>query len=120
MSVLPEPISFTVPMVAPSVNHYVKHTRTGRHYVTPESDVFKRYVAQFARGAQIRWASYEVHITIYLAAKQKGDIDNFPKCVLDGMVKAEVIDSDAKVTVLVLKKFRDPGNPRTEIKVFAA
>lgn len=116
---MPLSIAFTVPAVPPSVNHYVKHTRTGRHYVTGEGTAFKEWVGTASRGMQIRWESYGVMIHIFLGAGQKGDIDNFPKCVLDGLKDYGVIDSDARVTRLVLEKFRDIKNPRTFIEIWA-
>lgn len=110
-------VSFTVPLVPPTVNHYVKHTRSGRHYVTQEATEFKKALAIFANGARLEGKSYSVGIGIYLAAKQKGDVDNFGKCVLDGLKDSGVIDSDAKVQSLQIAKFRDAANPRTEITV---
>lgn len=111
-------IKLSIPLVAPSVNHYVKHTRSGRHYVTAEALAFKDAVALFSKGKSIRGESYYVEIMIYLAKKQKGDIDNFAKCCLDGLVDAGVIDSDSKVTYLGLFKRRDALSPRTEISIW--
>lgn len=110
-------LHFTVPLTPPSVNHYAKHTRSGRHYVTKEGKAFKAAVALFARGQRIVARRYEVHLKVYFAAKQKGDVDNLPKCVLDGLTEAGTIDSDAKVYKLTVEKDRDPGNPRTEITI---
>lgn len=115
----PREVSFTVPLVPPSVNHYVKHTRSGRHYVTKEAQAFKEAVALFSRGAHIEAKAYAVTLDIYLAAGQKGDIDNFPKCPLDGLRDAGVIRSDAAINQLKIEKFRDKENPRTEITVRA-
>jgi len=112
-------VRFTVPLVAPSVNHYVKHTRNGRHYVTNEAKAFKDAVAICARRQYLAAAAYEVEIHVFLGARQRGDIDNFAKCVLDGLVQADVIGSDSAVTRLIMEKSRDAKNPRTEITVRA-
>jgi len=111
-------IRITVPLVPPSVNHYAKHTRSGRHYVTSEAKSFKEAVAIFAGGQTLTASRYSVSISVYLGKGQRGDIDNFLKCVLDGMVEARVIHSDSAVTRLTVEKFRDEKNPRTEITVY--
>lgn len=111
-------VSFTVPLVPPSVNTYVRHSQ-GRHYVSSKAQKFKEAVAIFSRGMAIRAEEYSATLQIFLAAGQRGDIDNFPKCVLDGLVAAGVIDSDAKITRLEVTKGRDKANPRTEITVKA-
>jgi hypothetical protein len=62
---------------------------------------------------------YSVEIEIQFGPKQKGDVDNFPKCVLDGLVIAGVIHSDAAVDCLTIKKSRTNalGAARTKIIV---
>lgn len=108
-----------MPGIPPSVNHYVRHTRDGRHYKTGEAESFCQWLAIYARGKKIRADEYGVKIVITLGHKQKGDLDNFAKVVLDSMVKCGVIDSDAKVTVLHMFKGRDRDNPRTDVTVWA-
>jgi Holliday junction resolvase RusA-like endonuclease len=112
-------MKFTVPLVPPSVNHYVKHTRKGRHYVSGEGKAFKDAVAIFGRGESLQAESYEVRLSIYLGKRGKGDVDNFAKCCLDGLVEGGIIRSDAAVDKLTIEKFRDWQKPRTEIEVTA-
>lgn len=97
---------FSVPLLAPSVNHYVKHTRSGQHYRSGEADAFMEAVRLYARGKFVKFKWYSVVVNLTLGPKQKGDLDNFGKVCLDALVKAGVIHSDAKVTCLVLRKFR--------------
>jgi crossover junction endodeoxyribonuclease RusA len=111
--------AITVPLVAPSCNHYVKHTRKGRHYVTSEATAFKEALRLYARRQTVRGKAYKVEIWVHLGKGQKGDIDNYAKCCLDGLKDARVIDTDAKVENLHLYKRRDPANPRTELVVEA-
>src|SRR5882724_4057358 len=106
--------TITVPLTPPSVNHYTKHTRSGRHYVTKEAEEFKGYIRQFSRNQRIRGGAYKVELWIYLGKKERGDIDNFAKLALDGLVEASVIDTDAKIVNLHLYKRRDNAKPRTE------
>jgi crossover junction endodeoxyribonuclease RusA len=110
-------LTITVPLVPPSVNHYVKHTRTGRHYVTAEGRAYKQAVAIFARGQSLRAKRYELEAVIHLGHGQRGDGDNFWKVIADGLVEAGVIHSDAAVSDWILRKRRDRNNPRTEITV---
>lgn len=83
-------ITFTVPLVPPSVNHYVKHTRTGRSYVTAEATAFKQAVAVYACGGSVTAKTFSVRIAVRLPKKARGDVDNFPKLVLDGLADAGV------------------------------
>lgn len=111
------PISFTVPLIPPSVNDYVRHTRAGSHYRTAEAKAWDEAVAVCAMGRRIRAQAYCVSVVVYLGKGDRGDADNFLKCVCDGAVKAGVIDTDAKVAEVHLTKRRDRGNPRTEIMI---
>ena len=110
-------ITITVPLEPPSVNHYVKHTRSGRHYKTPEAIAFQQALALFAKHQSIKAKAYRVHYTVYQGKGSRGDVDNYAKCILDGMVHAGVIHSDAAITELSMAKQRDWENPRTEIRV---
>ncbi len=112
-------LSIIVPLVPPSVNHYWKHTRSGRHYVTQEGRAYKEAVAMCARGKRVRAKRYELEAVIYLGHGQRGDGDNFWKVIADGLVDAGVIYSDAAVTDWILRKRRDARSPRTEITVRA-
>lgn len=100
-----EYLQFTVPLLAPSTNHYVKHTHAGRHYVTGEAKAFFDAVRLYSRGQFVRFPWYAVEVCVVLGPGVKGDADNFLKCGLDALVKSGVIDSDAKVTdVRVIKR----------------
>jgi len=112
-----EPLSFTVPFVPPSVNHYIKHTRKGLHYVTKEAQDFKMAVGLCARGRSIHADRYSLEVWIYLGFGQRGDGDNFWKVIADGLVEAKVIHSDAAIEDWILHKRRDIERPRTEITV---
>jgi len=130
-------ISFTVPLVPPSVNHYVKHTRSGRHYVTADAKAFKSAISIFCPlGSHVVGSMFEVEAVVYLGEGQRGDVDGFGKLILDGLAEAAVFQrnrpghksarfpirqqlSDAYVTDFILRKRRDRKNPRTEITVRA-
>lgn len=117
-------VEFTIPLVPPSVNNYVRHTRRGRHYVTAEGIAFKKAVAIFARGQSVapareserRRVAYRLEAWVYLGKGARGDGDNFWKCIADGLTEAGVIHSDAAVSEWLLYKWRGE-NPRTEVRV---
>lgn len=104
-----------IPGVPPSVNSYVRHARGG-HYVTAAAERFKADLALLAAGRRVAGDEYEVWITVTLGKWQRGDIDNFSKVSLDGLVEAGVIRSDAAVTTLVMNKLRGMI-PATRMKV---
>jgi crossover junction endodeoxyribonuclease RusA len=110
-------LKLTIPLEPPSVNHYVKHTRTGRHYVTKEATAFMQAVAIIANGRSVAAKAYEVTYTVYQGKGSKGDVANYEKCVGDGLVKAGVIHSDSAITDYHQHKRRDWLNPRTEIHI---
>ena len=123
---VPERLDFTVRLTPPSVNHYVKHFRNGGHVKTGEAQAFKDAVAIYAKGGYVVGKTFSVTMKVVLAEKQKGDVDNFPKLVLDGLADAGVFRnkkgeriSDAHVrhmTVYVQTDER-PERGYTEIRV---
>jgi len=111
------PLEIILPMIPPSANHYVKHTRSGRHYITAEAKAFREAVVLFSRGQQVRYPFYAMEIYLNLGPKQKQDLDNCAKVILDSLVLAEIIDSDAKITCLTLHKKRHK-QPSTQITIW--
>lgn len=109
--------AITVDALPPSVNHYVKHTRMGRHYKTPEAEAFAQRLALASgehRGKNIEAVS--VAIILFLGKGQRLDIDNAPKVVLDSLVRCGVIRSDASIMTLIVTKYRaDKSSVRIEI-----
>jgi crossover junction endodeoxyribonuclease RusA len=107
-----------------NVNNYIRHTRSGRHYKTPEAKAFEEIGAIACRGLSVSAKSYSVTIHIYQGEKKKGDIDNYAKQVLDLLANCGVLldhkgnrSTDAHVTELHMSKQRDKENPRTEVIV---
>lgn len=128
-----KPIIFTVPFTPPSVNHYKKpvtlRTRNGivKSFArTPEADRFLEAIAIFARGqslsphtaAERLKIRYSLTCTVFLGEGERGDGDNFFKCIADGLTMAGVIHSDARIrTWHIDVEDRDRKNPRTLICV---
>ena len=117
---------FVVPFVPPSVNHYSKHTRAGRHYVTGEATAFKESLAVFCRGQFCEGNEFSLDLLVVLGAKDRGDVDNFPKLVLDGLADCGAFRNkkgkrltDAHVTEMIVRVNRKirPEQGMTAIKV---
>jgi crossover junction endodeoxyribonuclease RusA len=113
-------IHIIVPLEPITVNHYAKHTRSGRHYKTKEALTYEQAGAIACRGHSIAAKRYSVRIEVYQGKGNKGDLDNYLKQPLDLLVKNGVIHSDSAVVELVAVKARDIANPRTEIFVGSA
>lgn len=102
----------TIPGIPPTGNHYVKHSR-GRHFKTSEATKFQTDIGVLLLGDHCKAKSFRVTIIVCLGPKQKGDVDNFPKCVLDGLakhgafrdLKGKVV-SDSLVEELTVRKTR--------------
>lgn len=95
-----------IPNTPPSGNHYIKHTRLGRHYKTSEAHDFYATVSLLAAGKKVIGKKHKVAMSVYLAPKQKGDLDNFLKCMCDAIVKAGVLRTDATITEIHAAKYR--------------
>jgi Holliday junction resolvase RusA-like endonuclease len=90
-----ERLEFTVPLIPPSVNEYKTRFRSGNTVVSDQALAFKAAVAVYAKGCYVTGKKFCVHIDVILGKKQRGDVDNFPKLVLDGLADAGVF-RDAK------------------------
>jgi Holliday junction resolvase RusA-like endonuclease len=118
-------MTITVPLIPPSVNHYKMRTRRGVTFVSDEAKAYKLAVYYHSLRSstdplkRFDSGNLSVEVTVYQGKGDKGDVDNYAKCVLDGLVEAGVIHSDAAITDLILRKRRDRENPRTEITVTA-
>lgn len=125
---------FEIPgLTPPSVNHYkvpvMIKTHNGRvkgYAITPEAKAFQDAVAIFARGvtlmpktkAERNKVVYRVDAVIVLGAGTRLDIDNGMKVLMDGLQKAGVIHSDARVGEMFVKMVWDQRHePCTRIKV---
>jgi hypothetical protein len=126
-------VTFTVPyLIPPTGNHYKKPCRyTGRDgyshmgfKLTAEAQAYKYAVAVFSRRRTVappdagkKKTAYDVHMTVVLGPRQKGDEDNFHKVGLDALQYAGVIHSDSYAHCVCDVIRNDRTNPRTEYTV---
>lgn len=129
-----ETIIFDVPTTPPSVNHYkvpvkVRTSNGGMvtsYALTEEAKAFREWVCVKTRGKTLspqtererKRVRYQIVAAVFLGHRQRGDGDNFWKCIADSLVHAGVIHSDARVRrwlIEVEDGYRD--NPHTLIAV---
>lgn len=124
-------LTFALNIVPPSVNHYVTHGG-GHHKKTPEAEAFERdFLRVLPPNIRERFVTgdrFSVTLHITPAPGGKGDIDNYPKLLLDCIGKAGMLrDSkgknltDAKIKILHLyldddTNARDKG-PRVSVTI---
>jgi len=96
-------LKFSVPALAPSGNHYVKHAG-GRHYRSQPAIRWDSTVAAFVQGRFVMADYYHIEIDFTVKDKKRKDIDNLTKCSLDALCHCGAIGDDSRVMVLILRK----------------
>ena len=114
-------VTFTVPGIPPSGNHYRGfNRRQGRFYVRPAAVGFKSDLAMSWRmsGQVLPEAkSYHCEAIIYLPKGKRGDADNFNKVLWDAVQAAGIFKNDSRAKRVEIQVERDWKNPRTEITI---
>ncbi|OBX05745.1 endodeoxyribonuclease RusA [Gallibacterium genomosp. 3] len=87
----------------PSVNHYWRHTRQGRHYISKTGKEFREKVlnicSQFDRIA----GTVQMQIDVYYLDNRERDPDNLQKALFDALTASGIIDGDSN---RVIKDYR--------------
>ncbi|WP_409138883.1 RusA family crossover junction endodeoxyribonuclease [Pasteurella multocida] len=78
----------------PSVNHYWKHTRSGRHYISKAGREFKRIATEVCKQFDPFDGAVEIKMQIYFPDNRDRDLDNLPKGIFDSLVGAGLIKDD--------------------------
>lgn len=84
-------IEFKIPMLPPSVNHYIQHKAEGVHVKSAEAKAFERDFPIFSRGLFVTGDYFAVSFVFFPGPKQKGDVDNRNKVLLDCIAKAGML-----------------------------
>ena len=100
-------ISFTVPLLPPSVNHYKKPNGRGGWFVTDEAKAFINAVWLFCKRQHCDAQYYAIQIKVGVTEKQfaRGDLDNLAKVSIDALAASRVIKDDRYVIDLHLSKY---------------
>jgi hypothetical protein len=89
-----EQVKITIPMLPPSVNHYVKHffqRGKQRHVKTDHALAWERDFGYFVQGQYVIGKKFQVSLTFRMGQGDGFDVDNLNKCTLDCAAKAGVI-----------------------------
>lgn len=120
-------ITFSMPMLPPSVNHYVLHPAEGVHIKSKEAKAFERDFPLWSRGRYVTGENFSIAIKLIPGKRQKGDVDNRNKCLLDCIAKAGMLRnrkgeelSDAWVKRLLVEILEDRNQgPKTIVTIEA-
>lgn len=115
-------LALTIPIEPPSGNHYKSYRVIGNFvswYLTKDAKAWHAAVATIASGREVTGKAHEIAYTVYQGSGSRGDVDNYAKVILDALVRAQVLKTDASVIDMHASKRRDRDNPRTEILIRA-
>jgi Holliday junction resolvase RusA-like endonuclease len=112
-------VTISIPLTPPSVNHYLQRRVQGGYALTKEAQAYKDAVTLIARSCRkrIEAARYKVSVHIFLAPGQRGDLDNFLKLVLDGLVAGGQLPDDDAIDELRVFKVRDQAEASTVVYI---
>lgn len=112
-------LSFSVPLLPPSVNHYKRAKKGGGWFSGPEAVAFKDAVAILGRGYVVEgWPApwrlgkgervyYAAEITLYIRESKflRVDAENFCKVAVDSLTHAALITDDRYIIDERVRKF---------------
>lgn len=79
----------------PSVNHYWRHTRQGKHYISDKGKRF-RELALLACFAELPFDGLvSVEVKVYLPDRRDRDLDNLWKVIMDSLTHAQILKDDS-------------------------
>ena len=78
----------------PSVNHYWRHTRSGRHYISEAGRKFKAEALQILQQFDPFIGAVAVHLEVYYPDNRNRDPDNINKGLFDSLVSSGLIQDD--------------------------
>lgn len=121
-------LTIEIPMLPPSVNHYVEHKAQGVHVKSAQALAWERDWPIFARGAFVQGSRFAARIGYIFGPGDSYDVDNLNKCVLDCAYKSGML-RDAKGNWLTDSRFKQmsvtiydtkldrPHGPKTILKI---
>ena len=78
----------------PSVNHYWRHTRNGRHYISEKGRAYKAEVSRICRQFDSFKGAVKVQLLVYYPDQRKRDPDNLHKALWDAVTASGLIEED--------------------------
>lgn len=89
----------------PSVNHYWRHTRAGKHYISDEGKRFQSQVFMRCMAELPFTQAVGISVDVTMPDNRARDLDNLWKVLLDSLSKAKIIEDDCwqKVPSIAMK-----------------
>lgn len=84
-------LTIEIPMLPPSVNHYVEHKAQGVHVKSSRAKAWERDWPIFSRGAYVQGSRFAARIAYIFGPGDSYDVDNLNKCVLDCAAKSGML-----------------------------
>jgi Holliday junction resolvase RusA-like endonuclease len=108
---------FTVPG-RPVAWQRVKTNHFGRSFKPKRTREHEELIAWYSRAQSFTFGDSEVTIELEFHAKRKltGDLDNYTKCVLDGLQIGGMIENDRQVRS-ILARFGESDEDKTVIQI---
>lgn len=78
----------------PSVNHYWRHTKNGRHYIRKDGLHYKATVKKICEQFDPFKGAVQVQLWVYYPDKRQRDPDNLQKALWDSLVSGGLIEDD--------------------------
>lgn len=115
-------LEFTLPGNAKSTGTLYKVMCRGNHprtYLVEKGKELKRLYAQIMRAkyqGKPTTESLQMEVKLYFGDRRKRDVDNFHKLIQDAGTGI-IYEDDEQVQRIVVEKFYDKENPRSEVKI---
>lgn len=78
----------------PSVNHYWRHTRAGKHYISDKGRKFRADVLAICQQFDPFVGAVKMQIEVHYPDNRARDPDNLQKALFDGLTAAGLIEDD--------------------------
>jgi Holliday junction resolvase RusA-like endonuclease len=122
ISIRPEDIVASVVVPGNPVAHQrPRVTRSGHTYTPAPTVEYKKMVATYVQSAAVRrlaGSAYGVQARFYRSNRQRVDVDNLLKSILDGSTQAGIWKDDSEVMEIAARLFRADPNPRAEFVIY--
>ena len=90
----------------PSVNHYWRHTRDGKHYISAEGKAFRAEVLKICRLLDPFAGAVKIKMEVFYPDKRERDPDNLQKALVDALTASGLIKDDNNK---IIKDYRVVG-----------
>jgi len=99
--------SFYLP-VPPSVNHYWRSTKFGKHYVSEEGKKY-RIMVHALSAKQGAWKHKgtpfnSITVILYPPDKRRRDLDNILKALLDSLQAVSLLEDDFQLNEIIVRR----------------